>query len=164
MHEELLKVTNELYTVSLTPVPLLFGIEPPLLLCPALEGGWPAVWGHPGPFCSVLCPRDSRIIRVGDNGSQPRFCFRISGEGPWAHLVCKSSQRFRLPASHENMLPFKAEDAKLRWGEPGSGGTGRSRGPLLTDCGVWRSSGSPYSHLLNEALFGGSHEARVGLI
>ena len=95
MHEELLKVTNELYTVSLTPVPLLFGIEPPLLLCPALEGGWPGgwpgVWGHPGPFCSVLCPRDSRIIRVADNGSQPHFCFRISGEGPWAHLVCKSS-------------------------------------------------------------------------
>lgn len=29
MHEELLKVTNELYTVSLAQAPLLFGIGPP---------------------------------------------------------------------------------------------------------------------------------------
>ena len=117
-----------------------------------------------GPFALSFARVTAGLSGWDKMAHSPSFCFRISGEGPWAHLVCKSSQRFRLSASHENMLPLKAEDATLRWGEPGSGRTGRSWGPLLTDCGAWSSAGSQYSHLQNGALFEGSHEAGVRLI
>lgn len=56
MHEELLKVTNELYTVS--PAQLCCRVRPgPFLQCPGLEGGYPEVWEDPESF--LLCAQET---------------------------------------------------------------------------------------------------------
>lgn len=58
MHEELLKVTNELYTVSSAQAHCCFGIGS-LSSSPELEGSKTEVWNDPGPFLLRFMLSDS---------------------------------------------------------------------------------------------------------
>lgn len=56
MHEELLKVTNELYTVSPAEALLLFGIGSSFFSTRSQRESKPETWNDCGHFCSVCAP------------------------------------------------------------------------------------------------------------
>ena len=122
MHEELLKVTNELYTVSLAQALLLLGIRPPFFH----TQNWREADQRSGMILVFAVSFDhSGSLQWDVMTHSPSFWFSISGEGPGEGLVCKSLQRSGSPPGcGKNVLPTKAEGLRCRGGERGSGRAG----------------------------------------
>lgn len=116
MHEELLKVTNELYTVSPVQALLLGFGSGPLSSALGAKGSLTRVMGWAWAF--LLC------LGLSDRGSSwwdvmvynPGFWFCIDSVGPWACLVCIRSQKTCMTCQVWECVSFQRRRHKVREG------------------------------------------------